>query len=940
MNKWFSVLTCLVFLSAAGCSGKGTPVTPAGNFVDPAGEFTMTTQSDMSASSRIIWGYYDVEIDGETGDIEVVPLRTTAFNANVTQFLSPPFSPISCLTIQLLPDSDFPTGYLSLDITLKHPFQGINTYRGFDVRGIFMADGATAGSHDPDIVYSLAVNGEAELLNEDGYTRWWNSTEFNDNMPLLSYKPGALGSLSYPSATLNPYKYFADDLAYDGLVADLPIENRGVFSPDVSNHKRHYQLQFPVDGGLQLKFNYAVDASWELPDPDYAPDYPLEAFPPAAQVQEAYNIEIDTSESTAWFQDSETGGELIIKAEIFDWQAAGSDEGVPGQIQGIWLESPLLPAPLDLTAIAAVSDGSTATSAVYEVEIPAPDLDITSIGTFPLLITVESAAPDSYQPQIDGGEMIIFPDGPLAAYAMSEIEIIPGVPPVFTVLLPNGGELWDVGSSREITWEGGIGIPLVDIEYSKDNFVSDVIIIASGIDNDGSFTWDPIPDDPSTTVKVRVSDTADPLVYDDSDDYFTIVGLDLEMLAPNGGESWIIDYVHDIEWTGGSGIADVTLTYSKDDFVSDLNVIAAGISNLGTYEWNPVPNDPSDTVKIRVENASDPLVYDDSDDYFTITDSCDFANAPTFDSYDEIGAVCATGFHFMQIDSTRMVACRQEDGSGFEEFYPWLAVYDESDLTAPLDMFEIPGHGYPDRPFDFDVDSTDRIFFFMDYDDYGAGGQQFTDMYYIDWNGGSIDTGSFSSIDLTPYLNGGEMCVELFVDSHDDVYVLTEIGRIIKLDHTDSYSGTELFNLQNSVGYSQSLELDFLLAEDADVFFVYTDFGSGKRAIYKISTSGEVLNSQTDIFAGLVNCGSYTGGIGYDGDCRLIVIDGVAMGGWICMRYNYDLTISEYFKTGDYDILNNPGNTLHFNDDGTILSNAYFWQWKNYLVTWDPPADW
>ena len=27
-------------------------------------------------------------------------------------------------------------------------------------------------------------------------------------------------------------------------------------------------------------------------------------------------------------------------------------------------------------------------------------------------------------------------------------------------------------------------------------------------------------------------------------------------------------------------------------------------------------------------------------------------------------------------------------------------------------------------------------------------------------------------------------------------------------------------------------------------------------------------------------------------------------------------------------------------DDGTILCNAYFWQWKTYLTEWDPAVDW
>jgi len=938
MNKWFCVLTGVLLLLALGCSSGDSPVMPNENSQDPQLADPLRQSSD-SGSARILWGYYTVTIDGGKNEVDIFPLRSAMFNANVTHFLSPPYTPVSCLTISLLPDCDFPNGYVNVDVTLKHPFQGTNMYRGFDVRGIFMADGSIPGAHDPDIIYGLASINEAELLNEDGYSRWWNSTEFTDPLELLSYTQGPLGSLPFPSATLNPYKYFADDIAYEGTPADLPVENRGVFSPDVSGHTRNYKIQFPVDGGPLIDFNYAVDASWELPDDSYAPEYPVEAFPPGAQVQEPYYIEIDTSESTVWEINGEHGGSIIAKLEIFDWQADGSPEGVPGQIKSIWAESPLFTAPINLMPLAAVSDGSTTTSSVYEVEITGPDLSIPSVGNFPILITVESMSPDSYMPQIEGGEIFIYPDGPLAAYAMSQIEVVPGDPPVIQVTAPNGGELWNVGSSQEITWTGGVGIPLVNIDYSKDNFVSDINSIVSSTDNDGSFTWDPIPDDPSTTVKIRVSDAADPLIFDYSDNYFSILGIEFELLVPNGGESWIIWSIHDIEWTGGIGVTDVTLTYSKDDFASDINVIAAGVPNNGTYEWNPIPDDPSTTVKVRVEDAADPALFDDSDDYFTITDACIFTDSHTYDAYTDVGAVVATGFHYMRVDEGKVVACRPEDG--MQDSYPWIAVYDESDMFTPLDQWKIPDHEYPERPFDFDIDSNDRIFFFVDDDNYDIGyrGPEYTELHYVDWTGSVIDDASHTTIDLTPFLDTGEMCVEQDV-SDDDVYILTDQGKIIKLDHTADYAGEVFIDLDGSPDYPDSMELDFLLASDANVFFIYTDDGAYKRAIWKISMSGEVLDSARDIFSGIVSCGTSTGGIGNDGDCRLLIVDGHAMGGWVCMRYDYDLGQSAYSMTPEYEIMNHPGNAMHIKSDGYMVFNSYFWQDKSYLVSWTPPADW
>ncbi|RKY33385.1 MAG: hypothetical protein DRP69_06395, partial [Candidatus Duberdicusella sinuisediminis] len=78
---------------------------------------------------------------------------------------------------------------------------------------------------------------------------------------------------------------------------------------------------------------------------------------------------------------------------------------------------------------------------------------------------------------------------------------------------------------HDISWETTQGsIPLVNIEYSKDDFSDDIHTIVSSYDNTvspNSYTW-AIPDDRSTTVKVRVSDVRDVTVNDVSDDYFTI----------------------------------------------------------------------------------------------------------------------------------------------------------------------------------------------------------------------------------------------------------------------------------------------------------------------------------------------------------------------------------------------------------------------------------
>lgn len=405
------------FIFALGCSGE-IPFAPS-----PDKDLSQPTAAGNS-SGRLLWGMWRVSIDSATGEIEIIPQRTAAFNVNVMQFLHPPYSPVHKMQINILPSSDLASGYVEVDVTFNHPFPGLNQYRGFDVRGIFMADGSQQTQHDPGLRYGDGKLNEAYMLNPDGYTRWWNASEFSDPMAILSFKPGKLGNDSNPTATLNPYKYYADDLAYGQDVATMTTNNRGVFSPTGPVHKRLYKIQFPVNAGVpSYTFSYAVDASWYEPDKSYAPEYPIESFPPSAQCQEAYHLSVNTKDSDVWYESGKSGGSVKLKIEVFDWQGATNPSGVPGEVKAILVESPILANPVNVLPLSTAIPGSQSTSSVFQAELSGPALKLSSSGQFPVLICVESVSPDNYQPQITGGEVFVFPDSPLAAYNFGMITV-------------------------------------------------------------------------------------------------------------------------------------------------------------------------------------------------------------------------------------------------------------------------------------------------------------------------------------------------------------------------------------------------------------------------------------------------------------------------------------------------------------------------------------
>ncbi len=97
---------------------------------------------------------------------------------------------------------------------------------------------------------------------------------------------------------------------------------------------------------------------------------------------------------------------------------------------------------------------------------------------------------------------------------------ITGVPEI-TVISPNGGENWEIGSSHTITWTSeNIGNNMkIQLWENGSNYFT----IINSTYNDGSYNWS-IPEsiEPSTQYKIKINDTSDASIYDFSDDNFSL----------------------------------------------------------------------------------------------------------------------------------------------------------------------------------------------------------------------------------------------------------------------------------------------------------------------------------------------------------------------------------------------------------------------------------
>ncbi|MFH1675943.1 MAG: hypothetical protein ABIC40_02875, partial [bacterium] len=387
----------LLMLFLTACSGGRDPV--SGNLSGKDEGLGLKTQSVENPDSRVLWGYWNVILDPTANTAELIPARGLMMHVNAIEWMQPPAGKTSNLQVQIIDISKWlSAGRIDVNVTLNHPFPGLDQFTGFDVMGVFITDGhRTLLSQTGGITLNDGGVLDATMLNPDGYTRWWNQDEFMGIKPrIFSYQPGALGIKSDNlDAKLNPYKYFTDGItALDDecLWLQNNPDKRGLFSAG-GKITRRYELVWPkVGGNPQLAFDYAVVANWEEPTitpPDTVPD----DFPLKANAYEPVALSVEDN-STLYFNEAGgiAGGDIMLNLEAFSWQAPVAGQ-IPNTIDRVVIElldSPCFPGGEShiLSPITWSSPFGHINSSVVEAEItgltPADD------GIAPALILFET----------------------------------------------------------------------------------------------------------------------------------------------------------------------------------------------------------------------------------------------------------------------------------------------------------------------------------------------------------------------------------------------------------------------------------------------------------------------------------------------------------------------------------------------------------------------
>ena len=216
-------------------------------------------------------------------------------------------------------------------------------------------------------------------------------------------------------------------------------------------------------------------------------------------------------------------------------------------------------------------------------------------------------------------------EGNVSDTGNSEFSIIP--PPTITVISPNGGEQWKVGTTQCITWNSTGDIGRVKIEYSIDNRESWLVIENFAVNN-GSFDWK-VPDPPSHDCWVRISEAkTDRVISDTNDEAFSIPPAPvITVTSPNGRERLIAGSTHEITWTSNKVIGNVIIEYSIDNGES-WATIEQSTANDGSHSW-VVPGTPSENCLVRIGQCEPGGPSDVSDNpFFIMPDAAIIVTSP------------------------------------------------------------------------------------------------------------------------------------------------------------------------------------------------------------------------------------------------------------------------------------------------------------------------
>jgi hypothetical protein len=186
---------------------------------------------------------------------------------------------------------------------------------------------------------------------------------------------------------------------------------------------------------------------------------------------------------------------------------------------------------------------------------------------------------------------------------------------------PNGLEKLYVGDTTMIKWNRRPGEMLADninLEYSIDggaNWRSIATGIPGFID---SLPWI-VPNAPTTTALIRMTNRELPRYWDTSNAAFSILNSTLQLATPNGGENYEMNQPVTVTWSS-QNTTNLALYYTPDNGATWQTITNSTPASAGSYTFTPNAI-PTKLARVRIVNVDRTRINDQSDNTFTIMEA-------------------------------------------------------------------------------------------------------------------------------------------------------------------------------------------------------------------------------------------------------------------------------------------------------------------------------
>jgi hypothetical protein len=516
------ILFCIFFaLLLVGCSSGDSPTSPQengiSNTIDNLPIIGASLFEDGSFNALGMLGAYELTINPENSSAELTAKRTSAIGesyvvSGIGFFTISPCS--NCLklnSIELNPD-----GNVVLTFSISHPFEKGDAFKPpsainrldldvFDLALIIAPQEATATNYN--LTGVSAYNNTC--VEADGYTtELAEMLEDSAAMPYFLVIDDSIGG----TGSYNKFEMGTKDIEFDTVF-------------DLSSGVLRFDLYLTMGYGFSAVKAGRLNPAYYNPEFNRKSAWKVDVTPPEGENPPAVgNTWSNTDNTTAY----------NVTVEVYDWQIGANvdvaltnttDIYAASDVATVSVEIPGMNSTLQSVTTADSGLGTPDDPLVYTLSITNENLLVEGEYTGLVKVTDERAVGaigdrDFLIDSPDGVNLVNYNLTEFATYQTFTATVVIGS--TIELTAPNGGEEWSSGTDNNITWSTTLYSGMIKLEYSKDGFVADINEIIASTDDDGVYEWT-IPDDPSTTVRVRASLADAPTVYDDSDADFSIV---------------------------------------------------------------------------------------------------------------------------------------------------------------------------------------------------------------------------------------------------------------------------------------------------------------------------------------------------------------------------------------------------------------------------------